>query len=153
MAQSEVLWSPQEGPQTALIQCPIFEVFYGGARGGGKTEGSIGDWLEHSSKYGEAAIGIFVRRKFKQLTEVIARTKQIFPKLGAKYNEQKAEWRMPGGARLKFVYLERDSDSEEYQGHNYTSIYIEEVTNFASPSPINRLRATLRSASGVPVGM
>jgi hypothetical protein len=153
MAEQQILWKPQEGPQTALIQCPVFEVFYGGARGGGKTEGSIGDWLEHSSKYGEAAIGIFVRRKFKQLAEVIARTKQIFPKLGAKYNEQKAEWRMANGARLKFVYLERDSDAEEYQGHNYTRVYIEEVTNFASPSPINKLRATLRSATGVPVGM
>jgi hypothetical protein len=153
VAQGEVLWSPQEGPQTALIQCPVFEVFYGGARGGGKTEGSIGDWLQHSSQYGEAAVGIFVRRKFKQLAEVIARTKQIFPKLGAKYNEQKAEWRMGNGARLKFVYLERDSDAEQYQGHNYTRVYIEEVTNFASPSPINRLRATLRSATGVPVGM
>ena len=152
-SNSLVLWSPQEGPQTALLACPIFEVFYGGARGGGKTEGSIGDWLQHSSLYGEAAIGIFVRRKFKQLAEVIARTKQIFPKLGAKYNEQKAEWRMGNGARLKFVYLERDSDAEEYQGHNYTRVYVEEVTNFASPSPINKLRATLRSATGVPVGM
>lgn len=148
-----VIWSPQEGPQTALIECPVFEVFYGGARGGGKTESSIGDWLDHSSTYGEHAIGIFVRRKFKQLAEVIARTKQLFPKLGAKYNEQKAEWRMANGARLKFVYLERDSDAEEYQGHNYTRVYVEEVTNFPSPSPIDKLRATLRSGAGVPVGM
>lgn len=148
-----VIWSPQEGPQTSLLQCPVFEVFYGGARGGGKTESSIGDWLQHSATYGEAAIGIFVRRKFKQLAEVIARTKQLFPKIGAKYNEQKAEWVMPGGARLKFVYLERDSDAEEYQGHNYTRVYVEEVTNFPSPSPIDKLRATLRSGSGVPVGM
>jgi Terminase large subunit, T4likevirus-type, N-terminal len=149
----QIIWQPQEGPQTALLQCPVFEVFYGGARGGGKTESSIGDWLEHSSQYGEAAIGIFVRRKFKQLAEVIARTKQLFPKIGARYNEQKAEWRMANGARLKFVYLERDSDAEEYQGHNYTRVYIEEVTNFPSPAPINKLRATLRSGSGVPVGM
>jgi hypothetical protein len=148
-----VIWSPQEGPQTALLQCPIFEVFYGGARGGGKTESSIGDWLQHSSLYAEEAIGIFVRRKFKQLAEVIARTKQLFSKLGARYNEQKAEWRMANGARLKFVYLERDSDAEEYQGHNYTRIYVEEVTNFPSPTPIDKLRATLRSGAGVPVGM
>jgi len=147
------IWKPQEGPQTALLQCPIFEVFYGGARGGGKTESSIGDWLQHANLYGENAIGIFVRRKFKQLAEVIARTKQLFPKLGAKYNEQKAEWLMPGGARLKFVYLERDSDAEEYQGHNYTRVYVEEVTNFPSPGPIDKLRATLRSGAGVPVGM
>ena len=149
----QTIWQPQPGPQTALVSCPVFEVFFGGARGGGKTEASIGDWLQHSGEYGEHAIGIFVRRKFKQLAEVIARTKQIFSKIGAKYNEQKAEWRMANGARLKFVYLERDSDAEEYQGHNYTRIYVEEVTNFPSSAPIDKLRATLRSTAGVPCGM
>lgn len=126
---------------------------YGGARGGGKTESSIGDWLQHSSLYGEDAIGLFIRRKLIQLAEVIARCQQIFPKLGGKWNEQKKTWTMANGARLKFAYLERDSDAEEYQGHNYTRIYVEEVTNFPSASPINKLRATLRSGAGVPVGM
>lgn len=149
----EIIWKPQPGPQTALLECPVFEVFYGGARGGGKTESSIGDWLQHSNLYGEHAIGIFFRRKLKQLEEVIARTRQLFPKLGAKYRDQKKEWTMSNGARLKFAYLERDSDAEEYQGHSYTRVYIEEVTNFPSPSPVNKLRATLRSAAGVPVGM
>lgn len=148
-----VIWKPQPGPQTALIACPVFEVFYGGARGGGKTESSIGDWLEHSAKYGEGAIGIFFRRKLVQLAEVIARTKQLFPKLGAKYNEQQKTWTMANGARLKFAYLEKDSDAEEYQGHSYTRVYVEEVTNFPSPGPIDKLRATLRSGAGVPVGM
>lgn len=151
--QISIIWQPQPGPQTALIQCPVFEVFYGGARGGGKTESSIGDWLEHSSKYGEHAIGIFVRRKLTQLSEVIARTKTIFPKIGAKYNEQQKTWTMPGGGRLKFVYLEDDKDAEEYQGHNYTRVYVEEATNFPSADPINKLRATLRSGAGVPCGM
>lgn len=147
----ETIWQANPGPQTALIECPIKEVFYGGARGGGKTEGSIGDWLEHANTYGEGAVGIFFRRTFKQLEEVIARTKQIFPRLGAQYYElPKAEWVMPGGGRLKFRYLERDSDAEEYQGHSYTRIYIEEATNFPSPRPINLLRATLRSGIGVP---
>jgi hypothetical protein len=60
---------------------------------------------------------------------------------------------MPGGGRLKFVYLEKDSDAEEYQGHSYTRVYVEEVTNFPSSGPIDKLRATLRSGAGVPVGM
>lgn len=153
MHSPTVIWSPQEGPQTSLIMCPVFEVLFGGARGGGKTEASIGDWLEHSNTYGEHAIGLFIRRKLIQLAEVVARTKQLFPKIGAKYNEQKKEWVMANGARLKFAYLERDSDAEEYQGHNYTRLYIEEVTNFPSPGPIDKLRATLRSGAGVPVGM
>lgn len=150
---TQVLWEPQPGPQTLLVICPVFEVFYGGARGGGKTDGSIGDWLLHSSAYGENAIGIFVRRKLTQLAEVIARTKVLFKKIGANYNEQKKEWVMASGARLKFVYLERDSDAENYQGHNYTRVYVEEATNFPDPAPINKLKGTLRSASGVPCGM
>lgn len=148
-----VLWKPQPGPQTALLECAIFEVFYGGARGGGKTEASIGDWIQHSNEYGENAIGIFVRRKLTQLSEVIARTQQIFTKLGAKYNIQQKTWTMPGGGRLKFVYLEKDSDAEEYQGHSYTRVYVEELTNFPNAGPVDKLRATLRSGAGVPVGM
>jgi len=148
-----IVWQPQPGPQTALVTCPVTEVFFGGARGGGKTDSSLGDWLNHSSMYGENAIGVFFRRKFKQLEEVIARAKTLFKPLGAKYNESKAEFTMPNGARLKFRYLERDSDAEEYQGHAYTRVYIEEATNFPSPDPINKLRATLRSGAGVPCGM
>lgn len=149
----EIIWQPQPGPQSALIECPVFEIFYGGARGGGKTEASIGDWLQHSAQYGEHAIGIFFRRNLTQLSEVIARTKVLFPKIGATWNEQRKEWKMPGGGRLKFAYLERDSDAENYQGHSYTRVYIEEATNFPSATPIMKLKATLRSGAGVPCGM
>ena len=37
-------WEPQPGPQTALLACPVFEAFFGGARGGGKTDGMLGEW-------------------------------------------------------------------------------------------------------------
>ena len=148
-----IIWEPQPGPQTDLVRCPVFEVFYGGARGGGKTDGSIGDWLNHSGIHGENAIGLFVRRKLVALSEVIARTKVLFYKLGAKWYEQKKEWVMPNGARLKFAYLDRDADAEEYQGHSYTRVYIEEATNFPFPEPIMKLKGTLRSAQGVPCGM
>lgn len=149
----KTLWEPQDGPQTALLECPVFEVFFGGARGGGKTESSLGDWLQHQHLYGENAVGKFFRRKRSQLSDVVARSKTLYSKLGAKFNENKFEWTFPNGARLGFGYLERDSDAENYQGHNYTRIYIEEATNFPSANPINKLRATLRSAVGVPVGL
>lgn len=148
-----IIWEPQPGPQTFMLKCPVKEIFFGGARGGGKTEASLGDWLQHSAMYGDQAIGIFVRKRLTQLMEVIARAKYLFKKIGATYNEQSKTFTMPGGARLRFVYLERDVDAEEYQGHSYTRVYIEEVTNFATPTPIDLLRATLRSGTGVPVGM
>ena len=36
--------------QWALLQCPVFEVFFGGARGGGKTDGMLGDWMLHANQ-------------------------------------------------------------------------------------------------------
>lgn len=153
MTDPVVHWEPMAGPQTALIQCPIFEVFYGGARGGGKTEGSIGEWLQHSDEWGAGANGVFFRREQQQLDEVIARSRAIFEPLGAKFNSQKSTWIMPGGGRLKFRYLDRDSDAEAYQGHSYTRIYIEEATNFPSFAPIKKLFGALRSATGVPCGI
>jgi hypothetical protein len=149
----KTVWEAQPGPQTALIACPVFEIFYGGARGGGKTDGMLGDWLEHSARWGEAAVGVFFRRTFRQLSEVIARSQQIFPKLGAQYRVGDAEWRMANGARLLFRYLERDADAENYQGHSYTRVYFEEITNFPTPAPIDKLRATLRSAVGADTGL
>lgn len=149
----KVIWEAQPGPQTALIECPVFEVFYGGARGGGKTESSIGDWMEHYNTYRGAANGAFFRRNRSDLVDVIARTRQLFPHLGGKFNENKNTWTFPDGARLGFEFLERDTDAQKYQGRSYTRVYVEEATQFPDPKPLWKLKATLRSAAGVPCGM
>lgn len=147
-----VVWEAQSGPQRALISCPVFEVFFGGARGGGKTDGVLGDFLEHADSYGEHAIGLMVRRKRTELIETIERSREIYTPLGAVFHEQDKMWRFPNGARLRFAYLERDVDAEAYQGHSYTRVYVEEIGNFPSDKPILKLMATLRSGAGVPVG-
>lgn len=151
-ADTSVVWEAQTGPQTALIACPVFEVFFGGARGGGKTDGVLGDFLEHADAYGEHAIGLMVRRQRTELIETIERSRQIYTPLGWQYHEQDKMWRAPNGARLRFAYLERDADAEAYQGHSYTRVYVEEIGNFPSERPILKLMATLRSGAGVPVG-
>lgn len=148
-----VVWEPRSKPQEAFIACPVFEVFYGGSRGSLKTDGVLGEWLSHSDLYGKNAIGLMVRRNRIQLQETIERAKQIFTPLGFKFKESPDHVCIaPNGARLRFSYLERDSDAEEYQGHSYTRVYVEEIGNFPSPSPIMKLMATLRSAAGVPCG-
>ncbi len=149
----QIIWQPQSGPQTDLITCPVFEVFFGGARGGGKTDGMLGEWIRHAEDYGENAIGLMIRRNRVQLIETIERSRLIYGRLeGWEWKEQEKMWRSPQGARLRFAYLERDADAEEYQGHSYTRIYVEELTNFPSPGPVMKLMATLRSGAGVPCG-
>lgn len=148
----QVAWSPQAGPQRALVTCPVFEVFFGGARGGGKTDAMLGEFAIHAGRYGADAIGLMVRRERTQLVETIERSKEIYTLLGAKFHEQDKMWRFPNGARLRFAYLERDADAEGYQGHSYTRVYVEEIGNFPNQAPVLKLMATLRSAKGVPTG-
>ena len=145
-------WEPQKGPQTALLACPVFEVFFGGARGGGKTDGMLGEWASHADLHGKNAVGLMVRRERVQLLETIERSRQIYGPIGARYNDQDKMWRWPNGARLRFAYLERDADADAYQGHSYTRVYVEELGTFPSASPVLRLMATLRSGEGVPCG-
>lgn len=145
-----VLWTPQPGPQTDLITCPVFECFYGGARGGGKTDGFLGDWAVHADEYGELANGLWVRREFVQLAEVIERSRQLYLPLGAEYNQSTHIWRFKNGAILTFAGMENDSDADKYHGRSLTRLYIEEAGNFPSAAPIFKLMATLRSARGVP---
>ncbi len=144
-------WQPQPGPQTALIECPLDETFFGGARGGGKTDSSLGEWAIHADRYGKDAKGVFFRHRLPQLEAAMERAAQIYGPLKAKWNDQKKTWTFPSGATLKFRYLERLADAEEYQGHDYTRLYFEELTNWESDAPIRRVWATLRSGAGVPV--
>jgi hypothetical protein len=148
-----IAWSPRGNrAQVRLLKCQVFEIFFGGARGGGKTDGVLGEFGAHASRYGKDAIGLMVRRSRAELVETIERSREIYGPLGWKLNETKM-WRAPDGARLRFAYLERDADADMYQGHNYTRVYVEEIGNFPSPAPVMKLMATLRSGAGVPVGL
>lgn len=147
----KITWSPQAGPQTAALHCLwADEMLYGGARGGGKTDLAIGKLLLKALEYGSAMKGIFFRRTYKQLEEVISRAKELYEPHGGEWKESISTFRFKNGATIKMRYLDRDADAENYQGHSYTDVVIEEAGNFPSLAPILKLKATLRSAKGVP---
>lgn len=147
-----VVWKPQPGPQTKLLTCPetISEVFYGGARGGGKTDGVLGRFIGRAHRYGENASGIMLRRERTQLIDTIERARQLYIPLGCTFEAHPPRFRFPNGARLLMAYLERDTDAEAYQGHSYTDVCVEELGNFPNAAPVKKMMATLRSAQGVP---
>lgn len=148
--KTNILWAPQMGPQKALIDCPISEVFYGGARGGGKTDGVIGKYALKEQRYGKHFNAIIFRRELPMLDDLIERSHEIYGPLGGVFNDQKKTWRMPNGGRLRFRPLERIRDAEKYQGQNLTDCGVEEVGQYPDPAPIDRLHGVLRSAQGVP---
>lgn len=148
---AELAWAPQEGPQAAFVQCPLSDVVFGGARGGGKTEAQLGDWAIHAERYGVDAKGLMVRRTQIALEKTIERAKVIYRGI-ATWQESKRRFVWHNGGTIYFRYLERDQDADAYQGHDYTRVYVEELTQFPDPKPVDKLRATLRSAAGVPTG-
>jgi hypothetical protein len=147
-----IAWEPQV-QQAKFINCPADDVGFGGARGGGKSDAVIGDWVNHSSLYGEHAIGLCVRRQRTELVELIERAKTILLPLKFKWYEQDKIFRSPNASRLRFSYLESDADADAYQGHSYSRLYVEEAGTFPNEAPINKLQATLRSGHGVPCQM
>lgn len=146
----KLLWSPQAGPQEALVSCPFREVFFGGARGGGKTDGVLGHWAIKERRYKIDFNAIMFRRTTVSSEDAIERSKEIYGPLGGKFNESKSTWRMPNGGRVSFRYLERERDADEWQGRNVTDAWVEEAGQYPSPSPIDRLFGVLRSGKGVP---
>ena len=146
----QMIWAPQAGPQKALIDCPLPEVFFGGARGGGKTDGVLGKWALKEQRYGEHFNAVMFRRTTVSAEDAIERSKQIYGPLGARFNESKLRWRMANGGRVSFAYLDSVDDAQEYQGRNVTDAWIEEAGQFPTSQPIDRLQAVLRSAAGVP---
>ena len=117
------------------------------------TDGMLGEFALHQAQYGKHARAMMIRRSLPQLDEAIERSQQIFGALGAEYNVQKKTWRFPNGAIFRFRAIERDRDAEKFQGHQYTRLYWEELTNFPDPKPYLKMMATLRSAAGVPCGV
>jgi hypothetical protein len=149
---TSTVWAPQEGPQTALIDCPLQEVFFGGARGGGKTDGVLGKWAIKEKRYGEHFNAVMFRRTTVSSEDAIERSKQIYKPLGGSYvGSPQPTWRMPNGGRVSFRYLESVDDANEWQGRNLTDAWVEEAGQYASPAPIDRLFGVLRSAIGAPI--
>lgn len=153
MQQSIRVWAPQSGPQKALVDCPLPEIFFGGARGGGKTDGVLGKWAIKERRYGAGFNAIMFRRTTVSSEDAIERSRQIYKPLGGKFNESKLIWKMPNGGKVSFAYLDSVSDAAEYQGRNVTDVWIEEAGQYPESAPIDRLFGVMRSAVGVPVQM
>lgn len=158
----EVMIYPQEGPQLWLVCCPFQDIFFGGARGGGKTYGALLDWIFHQEKYGANAHGLIIRESYKQLQDFNEnKAMKILPSLGAYFSVSKQTWYMPNGADLRLGYLQTTADAKELQGAELTWFCVEEIGNFPNtdlenPDPgrnvgIDLLKGSMRSAHGVPI--
>jgi hypothetical protein len=146
---TEYVWSPQP-KQKVLIDCLYPFVLFGGARGGGKTNGFLGKFGLKAgySKYTNA---VFFRQEMPQADDLIEEAKDIYCRVGAKYRSLQRMFEFPTGSRVRFRPLLTDKDARKYQGQNITDAAIEEAGNYPSPKPILKIFGSLRSKHGLPV--
>ena len=150
----EVIFKPNGGPQTEFLAASEREVFYGGARGGGKSYAMLVDPLRYCSRPHHRAL--LIRRTMPELRDLISKSQLLYSKAypGAKWREQEKEWRFPSGAKIEFGYAENMTDVLRYQGQSYTWIGIDELPQYPSPDIYNFLRSSLRSVDKeIPVFM
>ena len=154
ISQQKVIFKPNSGPQTEFLAAPEREVFYGGARGGGKSYAMLIDPLRYCHKENHRAL--LLRRTMPELRDLINHSQRLYSRAfpGAKWREQEKEWRFPSGAKIEFGYAENMTDALRYQGQSYTWIGIDELPQYPSPDIYNFLRSSLRSVDpDIPVYM
>lgn len=151
-------WFPQLGPQLAALEADwCDEIFYGGERGGGKSDLQLGYQQDGAQRYGKHWRGIMFRKTYPELEELQARAIEVFGQSGATFKTQPSAdfsysncWYWPNGASTKMRYIENEKDYGRYHGHQYTGISFDEVTEYATPGPLLKMLSTLRSANSVP---
>ena len=152
--KQNVIFKPNTGPQTEFLASSEREVFYGGARGGGKSYAMLVDPLRYCHK--ETHRALLLRRTMPELRDLINHSQRLYSRAfpGAKWREQEKEWRFPSGAKIEFGYAENMTDALRYQGQSYTWIGIDELPQYPSPDIYNFLRSSLRSVDpNIPVYM
>lgn len=151
----DVVWKAQAGSQEAFLSShPIFEVLYEGTRGGGKTDCLLMSFAIFTGRgFGSAWKGILFRQTYKQLTDVITKTKRWIPQIWpqAKFNHSEHTWTWPGGEQLLLRQFAKDDDYWNYHGHEYPWIGWEELCNWATDAGYKRMFSCCRSSSpGMP---
>jgi len=144
-ADKNVIFSPNDGPQTEFLAAGETDVLYGGAAGGGKSYAMLVDPLRYAHRAAHRAL--IIRRSMPELRELIDKSRELYPKAfpGCKYREVEKLWNFPSGAKIEFGFLERDADVYRYQGQAYSWIGFDEITHLPTEFPWNYLASRLRT--------
>lgn len=141
--EEKILWKPNPGKQTFALTRKEFEILYGGARGGGKTDAGI-VWMLRPVENPRFQ-GLVIRKNAEDLTDWINRAKRIYAALGGVCTGKPAIFTFPSGAVIKTGHLKDDNAFEKYLGHEYQRILIEELTLIPRYEDYEKLKSSCRS--------
>jgi len=128
------VWTPHAGPQALACAATEDEVFYGGAKGPGKS-----DWILYgglTEVHKPRAKTLILRETFPELQELMDRAALTFPKLRLTWHAQEKRWTHAGGGSVTFGYCSTLADVQRYQGGEWAQIRIDEWANLADANAI-----------------
>ena len=141
---------------TFLLLNDVLEILYGGAAGGGKSEGLLAAAAQYVDVPGYSAL--ILRRSFRDLAlpgALMSRSHQWWDQTEAHWDGQNYKWTFPSGATIQFGYLEHENDELRYQSAEFQYVGFDELTQFPEHQYLylfSRLRR-LRSMMDVPIRM
>jgi len=151
-------WMPQPGPQVEAATCPVDFTFFGGSRGGGKSDCLLGRQIRGSELYKEHWNGLMVRRKYKEFAEMRRRVDSLIssglPAERVGGDQQTNYLRFKNGAQSVMTAIDRLEKVNDHVGQQYTEIGIDECTTFPFfTKMVDKLKGSCRSPHAVPCHM
>lgn len=150
-AELKVIWSPLPGSQTLAVSCPCNAILYEGTRGPGKTDAQLMAFRKNVGKgYGAFWRGIIFDREYKNLDDLISKSKRWFPQFkdGARFISSKSDykWVWPTGEELLFRQIKKNTDYWNYHGQEYPFMGWNELSKFPTAELYDAMMSCNRSS-------
>ena len=146
----KVAWQPLPGSQVLALSCPCDEILYHGTRGPGKTSVQLVKFGKYVGiGYGSFWRGVIIDKEFKNLDDIIAKSKALFPNIfpNARFLDSPSalKWKFETGEELLFRHAKKKADYNNFHGHEYPFIGWNELTKFATSELYDSLKSCNRS--------
>ena len=139
-------WIPNPGAQTEILRRTEYELGFGGARGGGKSTAGLAWLISPEYLKNPQYRALVVRRNAEDLSDWIARARDFYKPLNARFAGNPPIIKFPSGAFIKTGHLKDENAFEKYQGHEYQKMVIEELTQIPREEDYLKLISSCRSA-------
>lgn len=157
------IWHPS-AKQAEFLSATSFECLFGGAAGGGKTEGLIIGAAGLNYRVDGVAMraidqprywALLIRRYATDLKQLEERCKSLYEDMEprVKHNKATRTFIFPSGARIELTHGDsEDMVRNKYKGGEFQYVGWEELTEHPIEAPYTYLLTRMRRASGMPNG-
>ena len=134
----EVIWEPNSKPQSDFTASTEDEVFYGGAKGGAKSDAIVAKPLRQVHL--ERFKALILRQTFPEVQELIDRSHRLYPSINKPvWSGGLKRWRWPnpnsltgaGGGIVQFGHCKSVDEVKQFHGGEWASIGFDEVADVA----------------------